>query len=1386
MDQMELALYDREGIIVDELIGLALVPHQRVSPSSDLVDAWIPIQSTSKQFAPSSSAASPTATPEMCVTMRFIDSETKASVEALQRAKTDSHQRRKEMRKLFNIDEEYLYDFSCNLDRGTIPGFGRVYITSTHLLYNSTFKQKVIAIEDIRVIEKYKTLLLANAGIALQMRNGRKIQLKSFKHRKTFVAALQQQAKNLGLPPINIIDRESSEDHSGDQDSDEETDSSSITRTAQDMPTSPLQDPHSTSPSNGSPIPPSDMPLTIVPAPTTSSTSPPSSMKRSNSSKLRDSGEIEKGDKKEKDAHRRTPSTMAASIVKTVSDKLRNISASSSVIAHPKAEPSASTSTPPMLSVTSDSISHIAGSRSSTTSQPSFSAALASSASQLPVLQTTTHAQPISHSASLIQAPVKSKEKTSSFLKDFSLPFHLPGSKRKHNSGNAAPSHPQHMVQAESAPITMTNALADDSLSSSDEERSADSVREREQSRRLKYYLIHGEAPIGSGEDESEQMLPRKRKGSRKAVDPELKSSPNSLQHTPQPISHPSSSQLGEDPPSTGATTSGTPTRSLRQATHSLRRSSDAIIFDEHTASDLDPKSGQRVSKGSGEMEERSDADALASKSDESDSSESEQESLARIMSDSSNEKTAMADSSSAAVMTAGAVTTSSSDLILPPIDKAPHKNTLALIHATVGKSCEGIERDDSSSCESFFSPRGDSSATPAAAAVQYWMPIPASQQSHPLAMSAAAVSTSNVSTSAPQHSASQLQQRILSSSWDIPSHSTQTSVIHPLLHLNAANSPQLAPSSHQPPSLRSTATDSNSLHVYAGVQPVALPSLNNPGQKASWDRFLEDSDRSEDVDVTPRNQAGSTQFTTQIANAQTRATTGTTGTAASGGAVPVTSSTSVSLATQSPSKSIDSKTKRKVGARDRRSSGSAYEASQMSSTSSSSSSDDSIAGSTDQSASSPIRPRRASAGIGTSGSIVSSSIAPTASLPRPIAPAPSKPSSVPPSSSFSATIISETSSSAMPRSTSSKSISVPPLSTKSHQRKHSQHQYQRNQVEQTSKRNLSSVLVKTGVFSFCLALAILLRHSTPLSNHINHATDQSYQSYQQQHQQQQQATNAKMWSGSYFELLGFATTAAIGSIVSQLLMFSFSGRNTVASASTHTASPRTAGSPSPRSSTPSQTSQVPSFASKSSSSSLSSSKSSVKNSTSANSTKTSSSSSSTSSHKRNKSNTSSSSSSSNLHPSPRSASVEDGDREKGGAQTVASSLSDDRAAMPAPVHLSAPAPISTVTGPTTLNSQPDRGRQSFIFKEHLTPLLTLIAGHTIVLLTGFVISTMANFIGSSNSAFKASSGILATASYADFSASLSLLSPKTCILYVLFSSIGCHMIAKWQATTED
>jgi uncharacterized membrane protein YvlD (DUF360 family) len=71
------------------------------------------------------------------------------------------------------------------------------------------------------------------------------------------------------------------------------------------------------------------------------------------------------------------------------------------------------------------------------------------------------------------------------------------------------------------------------------------------------------------------------------------------------------------------------------------------------------------------------------------------------------------------------------------------------------------------------------------------------------------------------------------------------------------------------------------------------------------------------------------------------------------------------------------------------------------------------------------------------------------------------------------------------------------------------------------------------------------------------------------------------------------------------------------------------------------------------------------------------------------------------------------------------------------------------------------------VWKDHLVPLILLVVGHLTVILAGFVVWIFSFVSGNTSD-------------------SPPVFRFKACILYVIFSSVGCHLIAKRQETAEN
>lgn len=145
---------------------------------------------------------------QILATFKYINNEMRMQVEEEEAVKTKIHKRRKEMKRFFNLDQDFIQVFNCSLDTGTIRHSGHLYLIEASLLFNSAFKKKCILLKDIVSIQKNKSYIMMRMGLVFFLQNNKKIVLKSFKLRDEFIQLLQSQIKKLGLKEISIIDIE--------------------------------------------------------------------------------------------------------------------------------------------------------------------------------------------------------------------------------------------------------------------------------------------------------------------------------------------------------------------------------------------------------------------------------------------------------------------------------------------------------------------------------------------------------------------------------------------------------------------------------------------------------------------------------------------------------------------------------------------------------------------------------------------------------------------------------------------------------------------------------------------------------------------------------------------------------------------------------------------------------------------------------------------------------------------------------------------------------------------------------------------------------------------------------------------------------------------------
>lgn len=209
IEAVELFLYDRDPMILDSLIGYGRISIQKILseaplqlrislsiPEKSLIPLNIPVIHPQK-FQQSTS--------EIIIGCAFLDSEQKFNVEEHEKMKCDIRKRKKELQKLFNVNEDYIKDFSCALEKNILH-WGRLFVTETYILFNSPFKKKVIALDAIRIIERCKMAKMFNTGASI-IYDGKKVTFKSFKHRSEFIDLISQLLEKKGKD-VQIVDQD--------------------------------------------------------------------------------------------------------------------------------------------------------------------------------------------------------------------------------------------------------------------------------------------------------------------------------------------------------------------------------------------------------------------------------------------------------------------------------------------------------------------------------------------------------------------------------------------------------------------------------------------------------------------------------------------------------------------------------------------------------------------------------------------------------------------------------------------------------------------------------------------------------------------------------------------------------------------------------------------------------------------------------------------------------------------------------------------------------------------------------------------------------------------------------------------------------------------------
>lgn len=200
IEYIELSVYNSESKLMNQLIGYTKLSYQEINrninsleplhlsvPEKSKIPLNIPVIHQHKLLKSNA---------EINSLWRYIDAETKLNIEIEEKQKRDSRRRKKEIMKIFNLDEDYIDVYSCICEP---LHKGKIYLTEKNILFNSPFKQKLLEINSISSIELTKRSKMFNTTCTITFKDGNKVVFKWIKHIKNFIDELKKVKSNIQI-----------------------------------------------------------------------------------------------------------------------------------------------------------------------------------------------------------------------------------------------------------------------------------------------------------------------------------------------------------------------------------------------------------------------------------------------------------------------------------------------------------------------------------------------------------------------------------------------------------------------------------------------------------------------------------------------------------------------------------------------------------------------------------------------------------------------------------------------------------------------------------------------------------------------------------------------------------------------------------------------------------------------------------------------------------------------------------------------------------------------------------------------------------------------------------------------------------------------------------
>jgi hypothetical protein len=200
---VDVTLVDSE---TEDVLGHVALPLSLIV-NGRMLDDWFtlaPAKKGAQLVAPTSGAsANSQSTTEsragqLHIRIQVVGTDDKLRIDSEEKLKEDSRRRERVIFKIFSIeDEPYLKEFSCAFEKKILHQ-GRLYVTPHYLMFNAPFAKRTIPLDDIKSIERRKTVGVFNTAIAVITKDEKENVFKSFRKRGECIECVTKQMAALG------------------------------------------------------------------------------------------------------------------------------------------------------------------------------------------------------------------------------------------------------------------------------------------------------------------------------------------------------------------------------------------------------------------------------------------------------------------------------------------------------------------------------------------------------------------------------------------------------------------------------------------------------------------------------------------------------------------------------------------------------------------------------------------------------------------------------------------------------------------------------------------------------------------------------------------------------------------------------------------------------------------------------------------------------------------------------------------------------------------------------------------------------------------------------------------------------------------------------------